>query len=1085
MAVIYFLGILAFLFCTLYAFCRALLFLYFPYPRPLLATVSAKIRNGQWRRFVAQTTSPSSAKLNEQDSDSNGELNAQQHKIFAPTRLAEWINCLFLRYHPVGIAVYWLYGGRNLPVCSLFCLFATACYHCFTVIIYVLIMYGTDSGIALGSWLSITIPCSVALIVVGCAGLALLRRAVKRHVSSTISALPARPARSILGGIMPRGESSTDLSRVLPVGHFSKEGQSVDMEQPTAVTVLHSNDMKVPDAEEVGMYERRIRMGMMCACVAVALCLGFSISSSRTLTSTAVWNYLITFMISWGMDLLVLRVALILSVGMYMFRSANAVSDCNDLVLFEFWSIPSEDDFAAERQREIEKATSSVSPHNLCDLSKPQHTETDTQLASMCGSAIMKELRGTESRPGEMANTGDDARTEQTRSDFPVDSVGSTARLDNRVMQESVDKENRLETVRDDVEGENLASMSSPQHKLRHELREQDKEQSKAGSSVDRRARMLWGFHDILSSKQTSPMRSQRPGAENVVKPEQAIKIEDDYGQASFAGENERWPSTRIAMLYCSPTKGRPFKENLQPRYCVPDNVPKTSPKRPKRTFAYDGDMVYMQKLPEAFPQRNEDPELRELVRSIKESVELCCHSPKVAAEEEGKDEPQVVVERRREETAKCEEEGKKKEECNSNDSALGEVVVMAEESKREEPKDATKPSAPAPQRMSPDVIKKEEKIKTETHAGAKVEAEPEAPADEVRHDGSQLFQKLPSCEMQKISLFGGRQSAISNESDHPLVLESIADFKTKSKLAAKPPAEPIRETVLDVSDFDPNADAEAGAKVHRRVVRGRRVGAKRMEEEESESEEEEEDSKSEREESQKGSARDRSIVVASQRARITKWIRIAEAHDRPDDVEKLKGLLMKLKLTRKPLRGAEMKEFEMLETLDLPYATHGSMPVERPLTTDRYGSRGSTRGRSRGKAKDPARLNVLYMVYSNNRPNHEAQNTIEPPPLPELKKQLPPLKVTNEKTKARVNTEPEMGSELANDKHLAKIDKIIGQCFDKVRKSFGKLKPRQGSSKESGKESTGLVHRHEKMAKPVPRRSMSKVDAHLLKLAN
>ncbi len=1083
LAVIYFVAILACLYLALHSLYRALQFLLFPYPRPPTVSSSVRMRNSQWRRFLSQISVGGAKPNNEFDSDSNNELNAQK-KVLSPTSFVDWLKCLFVRYHPAGTAVYrYRQGaqGEQMPISATVSLVLTACSHWLVTVLYVLVLYWDDSEaspLELSQWLPIAVPCSVAITLCGYAGTVLARRAVRSRVTTLLASTRAPH------GMVPRKESSAELflrggdqshDRICPAGRTavidSSQQKSFDRSQLSELDPSGAKE----DTADSGAAEGRIRLGLLCTSVVVAVCVGFTISSANTLTSTAVSNYLITFAISWGMDLTLLRTGFILLLALVFSRSKNMVTDCGELAAFELWAIPEEVPCAED---------ASVSPN-----AKP-HVEPDTQLASVCSNAMLglKDSHPSESKPFE-PNAGEG--TEISHPDFTLDTAAVTSNTNRGTEKPAAaapgeERKDRLETVRDDVEGENMASIASPPRRTR--IPPANQAESKENSSnVDARARMLWGFHDVVSSKQTSPLVTQRPQnggspAGNKLSPDKPVP-----GEMSFAAPDcQKYyysPNTRVAMIYGSPTKcaARVHRHEKE----SPAKGCKTSPKRKRRTFAYDGDSVY-----EKSPNRMEDqdPELRELIKSIRDAADLCANQPITNAKS-----PLPPIE-------EVKPEEKAGPEMKEEDNSI--LVIQANDegelSEGEGQKEIHRESVVEPQnalQIQPanlDSRIREEKKATNQPCHAENIEESNSGAN---RESLLLFQKRDenAGEMRKLDLFG-RMSVTSNKSaGNRLLLESIADLKAKLQSKDKPnlPApEPdkkptTKEAILDVSDFDANIENDAMAAAATipqpdepaHVERGSSAGG-----------------------SMRSTARSQRTALVWQKGRLARWLQLAEAHDRPVEAEKLRELLARLRATKKPLKKAEMSEFEMLEVFELPYSVPGNMPIARPISNDKSSEKSSARSKSRGRMKDPAKLNELYMVYSNNRPKHlnavetggkhcaGGKNPEEPLVMPstiEVKRQLPPLKMKALVAGGKKSAEPsrdELGGEFANNKHLAKIDQIIGQCFDKVRKSFGKVKPRQSSKniEEFIKDGTGMAlaeYQNEHKVR-IPRRSLSRVDA-------
>ena len=1008
LALLYFISLLAYLFFALYQFSKTLLFLYFPYTRQPSQSTSPllKLRLVQWKKFLSQISAPGSVKFSELDSDSHNELDVQRKK-YSPTTFPEWTKCLLQRYHPFGILWYVLTAGREkpLPIAATMCLLVTAGCHWAVSVLYALIQYA--GGLEFSVWAGIAVPCGAALLVITFGGMLWLRRILRYQVNSAMAPLqPKCDEKSNSQQTVKRKESAADL--------FLKNGfgsSKTDLADGSSFGPCNKPECEKLDPDtsfvlEPPKGETRVKLVLLIISIAASISMGFTISTCNTLSQTSVKNYLITFAISWALDLILLRPGFLLLLALIFSRQNNTVTDCNELQAFEYWRVPAE---------------ISLDDTTCCDLSKPP------------ANSVLKDWKAGNILAGvSPINSIEDVKTEQSKPEFFV--VEGFPKLEN--------VENRLETVRDDAEGENMASVASPDGK-------RGRGDNKENGSVDGRAKMLWGFHDMFSSKQTSPIRSQRPEGKTL----SPIKAEVSFVVAQKELPPILSPHKKLnPLVYCSPLK-QTLKYLNEQQQSPPEHLVKTSPKRPKRTFFFDldPDSASVKKYA-AQKMTFEDPELKELVNTIKENT------ASIHAKSPPRNSPDV--------------------EIPSNTIFVQEKYVEPEQS-------------PALKNASMVIMEEPEKLEEN------IESEASAGEKEV------FFEKMPEKSldpgMKQISLFG-RQSAMSGD-QQKLMLESMADMKLKvvgmqaeertqvvsameEKYEEKKDGRKVKETVLDVSDFDATIEAFSDSSESRNQPPPL-ASIPTVEEEENTGR-----TITEGTGSQKSSARDRRTTILTQKARLKKWLHLAETHDKPMEAEKIRELLGKLKQTKKPLRKNELRDLEMLEALELPYGTRNNLPIQRPLSNEKYSSKSSSRSKSRGKPQDPGKLNELYMVYSSTRPKRlnsidlKRRYGTQGSEGAEMKKELPPLKGVQKK--AAESEVPADKGELANNKHLVKIDRIIGQCFDKVRKSFGKLKPRQSGKNmdEYGGDGMMELQQHEHKVR-LPRRSLSKVDAHLFKLAN
>jgi len=1110
---IYIVLLVIYVFFTLHHFAKTLLFLYFHYTGQKTSNATlVKMRNSQWRRFLSQITSPGTVKFNENESDSNNELNIQR-KRYSPTNFTEWFKCLIQRYHPVGNIWYAVNASsrKTMPIAASICMLATGAYHWIITIIFscILTANSNKSMTGIGKWSIISVPSSVILLAFMLCMTLIIRSILRNQVNSITQNIAKIDDKSVSIIGAKRKDSNADA--------FLRN------EQP--------NPIQTMETEPANTAEFFIRMALIILGTLTSLSMGYAISSCNTISSQMATNFIYGFGLSWAMDICVIRIGFILIISYVYSKSSNTVTDISELQVFEYWRIPPE-----------------VALDETCDLTKPQ-------LAGSIGaSGILKELRIFSQNASNLPDLGKSGISpNHTFEDIKTDQSRADGMGENQFVNK--ENENRLETVRDDAEGENMASVASPPKLAKNQRNALNSIEDKENMSIDGRVKKIWGFGDMFSSKQSSPIRSQRPEG-RTLSPIKAAPCEVSFiavqsNTNNININNGMSPYRKLSPLeYCSPLK-QSYKHNISKK----DNETKSSPKKKKtRMYAPENDSPNNMQNYKSNQNRMEDePELKELIKTIKDNN-----------------------------AKKSENQLQKNPNPANNAIFVQEKLVTGDidENPDPEPESAFKerPSAPEPEEKSEEkpeeklqiISEPEQKVQKIQEPEKKIESRAEKsglenntahgkndsivvieeqPLEEVKpvneaqpepevkvENSTALFEKLPpkasNPQMKQIELFG-RQSTMAN--DQKLLVESIAEMKLSKQQASeeniknvlcsnasihaeKPRTKGSMKSggVLDVSDFDANVDVSSQSEKSQDETKKKRLATIMTVEEEATGRTISDND--EKPLSQRSSAREQRTIIATQKGKLKKWLRLAESHDKPMEAQKIRELLQKLKTVKKPLKKSEMRDLEMLEALEMPYGTRNNLPLQRPISSEKYGTRTSARAKSRGKPQDPGKLNELYMVYSSMRPKRlnsiemkkrfttQDQSEKDPTPLEiETRKDLPPLKTkpfasnplttTNGTTLLHKINDQEQDfeeEEIQNNKHLVKIDRIIGQCFDKMRKSFGKTKPRMSSKNLdeinglSGLEYTngnGQVE-HEHKLRP-PRRSMSRADAHLIRLPN
>eukprot|EP00826_Nyctotherus_ovalis_P007077 TRINITY_DN11745_c0_g1_i12.p1 TRINITY_DN11745_c0_g1~~TRINITY_DN11745_c0_g1_i12.p1 ORF type:complete len:674 (+),score=116.54 TRINITY_DN11745_c0_g1_i12:121-2142(+) len=120
-----------------------------------------------------------------------------------------------------------------------------------------------------------------------------------------------------------------------------------------------------------------------------------------------------------------------------------------------------------------------------------------------------------------------------------------------------------------------------------------------------------------------------------------------------------------------------------------------------------------------------------------------------------------------------------------------------------------------------------------------------------------------------------------------------------------------------------------------------------------------------------------------------------------------------------------------------LPYL-NDSLQLQRPA-----GSTCIDKGKPRERVQDMKKINELCVVYSQKGQRQTTPLESKANEDAETKKVLPPLRDPLDDRSGEKGREYKAEAELVNNKHLVKIDKRIGKCFDKVKQSFKRSKHR------------------------------------------
>ena len=245
----------------------------------------SKLQYQRWNAFI-QSISKSFSHL---ENDLNGYRGCKKH--------------LLKKYHPLGTLLEYYMNGIKKPlnISITLSIVVMVAYHWINGLLYGIIL-NTSEKIKFKTWIAISISCSIGVFAIFIAGLIIMRNILKQKVFDEKNL---------------RNENiiNNNYEEIIDIEKFYSE-----------------RSLSKIDRRKIF----KIFIGLL-----LSLIVGFTICSSNTLSHDDMKYCLIGFGLSWGLDLLVLRIASILIIAFII--SKRKIID-HELIKFEYWTIPDKDE---------------------------------------------------------------------------------------------------------------------------------------------------------------------------------------------------------------------------------------------------------------------------------------------------------------------------------------------------------------------------------------------------------------------------------------------------------------------------------------------------------------------------------------------------------------------------------------------------------------------------------------------------------------------------------------------------------------------------------------------------------------------
>ena len=835
------------------------------------------------------------------DSEELNSMHKKNEMIFK-----KWIILLIQQYHPAGFIWNRIINGKKKSntIASKITLLLFICTHLIIASLFSLI--ADTYEMKMSSWMALTIPFGIAIFIISFGVIFIIRYFMLKNVNCVITKMEDQ-----LGTeqINKGNDFFTDLKGILIL---NKNSEMVHKNENTEQ--LYHDQISYSTSRNQLSLSNMILSG----CILIMIMMvGLSISSTNTLSETSITHCFTSFVVSWGTDLIFTRIIFIIILSWYF----SKVNQSNELLIFELWTIPNE--------IELEEI--------LCDVSKFSK-ENNT-----VGCTSIKEWKATRS-----------ITMDERLKNTSVATIENN-KIDNKFCEFHInDPQNKLDTVRDDAEGEKVITARSGNRNLDlNNIKEDYKYSLNPENVIDNEDQSIGMEANDYANIGEINCRKFRENKEKFVLDKGFNPYENPGDKENCSGyhfvkgtgarQSEinfvlKEPSVSSphknfnALLYCSPLK-KSMKINQADEK---ENLQKTSPKKGKRTFvpeeelSIDSVRKYLQKK-----NQIEDENIQNLVMSIKENSAV----RKLPEHEEN-----------------LESETSQKQDTKNIDP----VEVHVE-------------------------------------------------------------------SMKEISLFPGKNNSFINNKPDCNQIMSLLASPNENQIVRN-------EDVLDVSEFEFTAELNDNLKKEVKSISKRNVSQ---------------------------------VTVESQRIQLKKWLKLAQTHEKSAEIKRINSLIDKLDKEKKPLHKNELRGLDELEILGLPYATRNSFPVQLVLGKSNTGTSNGTKQKTKA---DKGKINKLKGAYSNLKSKKQKLSGIKGKLIgksnngsamkeindsendlnkidhgvfsEESKKdiQLPPLKIKGNEKKVFDN-EDLCEDEIMNNEHLMKIDKIIGQSYDRVKKSFYKRK--------------------------------------------
>ena len=415
------------------------------------------------------------------------------------TGFKAWFLCLIFQYHPIGI----LWNRSNTVLSKIILMFTITC-HWLIASLYSIILFSIDANdIKYTTWMVISIPSATILLTVSFAGIMLIRYLVNKRIYYIM-------------------QNKEQIHKHIENNGEEFKGNYIDQSLRNEVTIT------------------RI---MLVLCVLLVIKMGFSFSVIGRISEALVIKCLVSLLISWGIDLLILRISFVLILSLLF----DKYELCQ---IFDFWQVP------------VEASVQKV----MCEQIDIKDAKNEVEI-------VMKEWK----------SAGNTTMEEKLRSSSIITIENDIKPFDNFVKD---DKENRLDTIKDDIEGEKVITARSIKNKINVKpLNFSIKE------------------NIIIEPKEKENNSFTFKGTEK-------------QSEVCFILPAISPPCAKFdAMLYCSP-----LKESIKINQSV-ESILKTSPKKGKRAF-FPEDDISLDSI-----EKHEKVE-KELVSTIKVKVDSCVKKP-------------------------------------------------------------------------------------------------------------------------------------------------------------------------------------------------------------------------------------------------------------------------------------------------------------------------------------------------------------------------------------------------------------------------------------------------------------------------